>query len=177
MAVLEVLTVPHPILAATAREVTEDELGPALERRLSDMAETMYAAPGVGLAGPQVGDDRRIIVMDSGEGGERGQRLRKMVNPRLLDQGSETITWSETCLSVPEFDVDVSRPRQVVVEWRDPAGGSHTETFEDYEAVIVQHELDHLRGTVILDKVSRFRRSRYLKKMRRGPREEVEARM
>lgn len=168
MAVLEVLTVPHPILAAKAREVREDEYGPELLQRLTDMAETMYAAPGVGLAGPQVGDGRRIIVMDSGEKEERGQRLRKMVNPVIVERVPETITWNETCLSVPDFDVDVDRSRRVVVQWRDPLGEAHSEVLEDYEAVIVQHELDHLQGTVLLDKVSRFRRSRYLKKVKKA---------
>jgi peptide deformylase len=171
--VLEVLTVPHPVLAKKARAVRDDEFGPELERRLSDMAETMYAAPGVGLAGPQVGDSRRIIVLDPGEGEARGVRLHKMVNPTIMRRDGK-ITWGETCLSVPEFEVEVQRARVVEVSWRDPAGQPHTETFEDYEAVVVQHELDHLEGRVILDRVSGFQRSRYLRRRRRGPVVEAE---
>jgi len=168
MAVLDVLTVPHPVLAREARPVHDDEFGSDLEKRLTDMAETMYAAPGVGLAGPQVGDSRRIIVVDSGEGEQRGQRLMKMVNPEIVERSQEPITWSETCLSVPDFEVDVDRSRRVEVTWRTPDGAPHREWFEDYEAVIVQHELDHLAGVVLLDKVSAFRRSRYLKRRRKA---------
>lgn len=165
MAVLDILTVPHPVLSAQAHEVLDDEFGVGLLQRLSDMAETMYAAPGVGLAGPQVGDSRRIIVIDPGEDDERGSRLHKMVNPRITRRSRDTITWGETCLSVPEFEVDVRRSRVVDVTWREPLdGAARTATFSDYEAVVVQHELDHLEGIVLLDKVSRFRRSRYLKK-------------
>jgi peptide deformylase len=163
MAVLEILHAPHPILAAEAREVRDDEFVPALEKLLSDMAETMYAAPGVGLAAPQVGDSRRIIVLDPGEGDERGTRLFKMVNPRIVEWSKETIDWRETCLSVPELEVDVKRQYRVLVQWRDGKGAPQEQWFEEYEAVIIQHELDHLVGTVLLDRVSAFRKSRYIK--------------
>ena len=119
MALLDIITVPHPILAAEAREVKDDEFGPELATLLSDMAETMYAAPGVGLAAPQVSDGRRIIVIDPGEGDQRGTRLYKMVNPRITDWSKETIPWRETCLSVPEFEVEVTRNLRVFVEWKD----------------------------------------------------------
>jgi peptide deformylase len=127
------------------------------------MAETMYAAPGVGLAAPQVGDGRRIIVVDPGEKEERGKRLYKMVNPTITEWSRETIQWPETCLSVPGLEVDVTRQLKVFVEWREGDGARRGEWFEEYEAVIIQHELDHLIGTVLLDRVSQFRRSRYLK--------------
>ena len=164
MALLDIITVPHPTLAAEAREVTEDEFGPELAKLLSDMAETMYAAPGVGLAAPQVNDGRRIIVVDPGEGDVRGTRLYKMVNPKITDWSKETIPWRETCLSVPEFEVEVTRNLRVLVQWRDAEGNPHSQWFEEFEAVIIQHELDHLVGTVLLDRVSNFRKRRYLKK-------------
>ncbi|MFT6143120.1 MAG: peptide deformylase [Myxococcota bacterium] len=164
MALLDIITVPHPTLAAEARDVRDDEFGSALATLLSSMAETMYAAPGVGLAAPQVNDGRRIIVVDPGEGDERGTRLYKMVNPRITDWSKETIPWRETCLSVPEFEVEVTRNFRVFVEWRDAKGDSHSEWFEEFQAVIIQHELDHLVGTVLLDRVSNFRKRRYLKK-------------
>ena len=175
MALLDIITVPHPILAAEAREVREDEFGDALATLVSNMAETMYAAPGVGLAAPQVSDGRRIIVIDPGEGDERGTRLYKMVNPRITDWSKDTIQWRETCLSVPEFEVEIERNFRVLVEWREADGTARSQWFEEFESVIVQHELDHLVGTVLLDRVSSFRKRRYLKKVKKMEKERLEA--
>jgi peptide deformylase len=174
MAVLEILTAPHPLLELKARKVEDDEFGPELERLLSDMAETMYAAPGVGLAGPQVGDTRRILVLDPGEKEERGKRFFTLCNPVILEKSKETIPWNETCLSVPEFEVEIRRAKRVRVSWQQGNGERREAWFEDYESVIVQHELDHLEGTVLLDRASLFKRSRYLKKVKaRAMRERV----
>jgi peptide deformylase len=167
MAVLQILTAPHPILELKAREVQPDEFGPDLVKRVSDMAETMYAAPGVGLAAPQVGDPRRVVVLDPGEKGERGRRFFALCNPKIIERSRDLIPWNETCLSVPEFEVEIQRNRVVTLEWQDPADGSPKRgVFEEYEAVIVQHELDHLAGTILLDRASTFKRSRYLKRVR-----------
>jgi len=166
MAILPIITAPHPILEAKARDVRPDEFGPALKIHLSDMAETMYHAPGVGLAAPQVADSRRIVVIDPGEKSERGQRLFQMVNPQIVERSKDTIPWVETCLSVPGLEVEVQRNRQVRVQWQQAVDGAAQEAwFEGYEAVIVQHELDHLLGTVLLDRVSGFKRRRYLSKV------------
>jgi peptide deformylase len=173
MAILPILTVPNPLLAQKSRPVREDEFGPALEARMSDMAETMYAAPGVGLAGVQVGDLRRILVVDLSDGedenGEkrRGEHLVMMCNPEILERSRDKITWEEGCLSVPELWEDVTRPDRVRVKFRTPDGAWQDRWFEEYPAVIVQHEMDHLDGVVILDKISRLKRSRYLKKVRK----------
>lgn len=166
MALLPILTAPHPVLAKKARDVKPDEVGPDLARLLSDMAETMYAAPGVGLAAPQIGDGRRIIVVDSGD--EEGHGLLKMVNPTITARSQEVIHWRETCLSVPDLEVEVARARHLQVTWLDENGAEQKGEFHDFEAVILQHELDHLLGTVLLDRVSAFRRSRYLKKVARA---------
>ena len=168
MAVLHIITAPHPILEDKAREVRPDEFGETLAKHLSDMAETMYAAPGVGLAAPQVSDSRRLVVIDSeaGEGG--GTRLRKFANPTIVERSKESIFWRETCLSVPELEVEVERARRIMVRWSDPLNGeTKEETFEGYEAVIVQHELDHLDGTILLARTSRFKRSRYIKRVKK----------
>mgnify|MGYP000503879277 CR=1 FL=1 len=166
MAVLDIITAPHPILELRARDVEADEFGPELAKHVSDMAETMYAAPGVGLAAPQVSDPRRILVIDPGEREERGVRFFALVNPRIVEASEETIPWNETCLSVPDFEVEVQRHRHITVAYQDPeTGEDKQDSFSDYEAVIVQHELDHLTGTLLLDHASRFKRGRYIKRL------------
>lgn len=173
MAVLPILTAPHPLLTQKARPVRDDEFGPELHKRLQDMAETMYAAPGVGLAGPQVGDLRRILCCDVTEDRdddgkrEKGKDLRFMCNPEILESSKELFTWEEGCLSVPEFWEFLERPRVVKVRYFDTLGNEHIDTFSDYPAIIVQHEMDHLNGVILLDKVSRLKRTRYLKKAKK----------
>lgn len=174
MAILPILTVPHPLLLQKARPVREDEFGEALAKRLSDMAETMYAAPGVGLAAPQVGDLRRMLVMDATEEKEddgrreQAKHLQLVVNPEIVERSRDKIRWEEGCLSVPEFWEFFERPRRVRVKYRDALGGHHDEWFEGFPAVVLQHEMDHLEGVVIIDKASRLKRSRYLKKVKKG---------
>lgn len=168
MAILDIIEAPHPILGRKARKVEEHEFGAALAQRLSDMAETMYAAPGVGLAGPQVGDSRRILVLDpksDGEGGRGG--LRMMVNPEIVERSRQTTSSEESCLSVPEFYLTVERAKRVKVRWRDPYGDIEEAIFEDFPATVVQHELDHLDGITLLDRASRLKRSRYISKRRK----------
>ena len=167
MALLDIVIMPHPVLKMRARDVQEDEFGEGLVNLMSDMAETMYAAPGVGLAAPQVADSRRFVVVDPGTNGDRGARLFQMVNPVITSRSDETIRWRETCLSVPDLSVEVKRNKQITVEWRTPMGEPKSGEFEDYEAVIVQHELDHLDGVVLLERVSRFKRSRWLKRQKK----------
>ena len=173
MAILPIITAPHKILAGKAREVRDDEFGLELETLAADMVETMYDAPGVGLAAPQVSDPRRIVVIDSGE--EPGSGLLKMVNPQITERSKETILWAETCLSVPDMEVKVRRNKRITVTWRNPDGSPQEQEFQNFEAVIVQHELDHLLGTVLLDRVSRFKRSRYLQKQKKYAREAAPA--
>ncbi len=175
MAILGILTVPNPLLARKCRNVEPQEFNDDLRRFISDLAETMYAAPGVGLAAPQCGDLRRIIVTDPGnakrEEDENGRptnpRFAAMCNPIILEVSKEKVIWDEGCLSVPDFSEDISRPRRVHVRWLDEFGKPQQKWFENYDAVVVQHEMDHLDGTVILDKVSRLKKGRYLQKRTR----------
>ena len=175
MAILEIIEVPHPLLAKRAREVGAEEFGEALAVHLRDMAETMYAAPGVGLAAPQVADPRRILVIDPGFEGEdgenqKGRDLYKMVNPEITEKSTDTILWEESCLSVPEMTIQVKRHRRVTVAWQDASGAELEKVFEDFDAVVVQHELDHLEGVTLLDRSSRLKRSRYLKRQKKRQR-------
>ena len=170
MAVLPIVTAPAEVLSQRAREVRDDEFGPALEQLLSDMAETMYAAPGVGLAAPQVGDGRRVVVIDPGEREGSEPQLFRMVNPTIVERSKETLVYPETCLSVPDLEVKVTRNKRVLVRWRLGDGTPRERWFEEFEAVVVQHELDHLQGTVLLDRVSGFRRRRYMAKRKKDTR-------
>lgn len=172
MAVLEILTAPHPVLSTKARRVRPDEFGPALKTQLSDMAETMFAAPGVGLAAPQVGDSRRIVVADLTDDGKkdnpgRGKNVYMMVNPEIVEKSREIITWEESCLSVPEYYQDVDRARKIRVRWQDGDGADQEGWFEEFPAVILQHELDHLEGVTLLERSSRLKRSRYLQRKKK----------
>ncbi len=169
MAILPILEAPHPILSKKARVVTEDEFGPELQAFLSDMAQTMYAAPGVGLAAPQVGDSRRILVANlaGDEDAESRDQLVYMVNPEIVERSKEAITWEESCLSVPEYDLDVVRSRRIRVRWQDGEGASHEDWFEVFPAVVLQHEMDHLDGVTLLNHSSRLKRSRYLSRQKK----------
>jgi peptide deformylase len=170
VAILDIIEAPHPILSSQAQDVGEGEFGEDLANHCADMLETMYEAPGVGLAAPQVGDSRRIVVIDSEASETPGPRMYMLVNPTITKRSEETICWRETCLSVPDLEVDVERNRVIQLEWRTPLGEAKKEEFLDYEAVIIQHELDHLLGTVLLDRVSRFKRSRWMQKRRKHKR-------
>ena len=183
MAVLPILTVPHPLLEQKARPVRDDEFGPELHKRMQDMAETMYAAPGVGLAGPQIGDLRCILCVDVTEERdddgrrEKAKELRFICNPVVLEASKDLFRWEEGCLSIPEFWEFLERPRVVTVRYKDSLGMEHTETFSDSPSLIVQHEMDHLKGEVILNKVSRLKRGRYLKKVKKWAKQEQEQRV
>ena len=168
MAILPILEAPHPILEKKAQEVQEEEFGEELALLLENMAITMYAAPGVGLAAPQVGDSRRILVADPGNNDDDVPRkLYSMVNPKIISQSEELITYEESCLSVPQFYVNVKRFKQIAVEWKDAYGNVHRDVFEDFPAIVLQHELDHLEGTTLLDRSSRLRRSRYISRQKK----------
>lgn len=178
MALLDIIEAPHPVLKKKAREVRDDEFGPTLAKLFEDMAETMYAAPGVGLAAPQVGDARRILVADPGFEGEdgeanKGAQLVYMANPVIVSRSDDTITWSEACLSVPEYSQDVRRSNQIVVRYQDADGTAHERTYEEFPAVVIQHEMDHLEGITLLEYSSRFKRGRYLKKQKKKALEEA----
>ncbi|MFT5681629.1 MAG: peptide deformylase [Myxococcota bacterium] len=174
MAILTILEAPHPTLSLKARPVTDDEFTPALRQLLADMAETMYAAPGVGLAAPQVGDSRRIIVADPGneedDDGNKHLDLLFMVNPVIAERSRDLITYEESCLSVPDYYLDVKRSRRIRVTWQDGHGAPQERWFEEFPAIVIQHELDHLQGVTLLEHSSRLKRSRYLIRRRKQAR-------
>jgi peptide deformylase len=171
MAILEIIHVPDPRLSEVCRPVRPEEIDDGLRALISDMAETMYAAPGVGLAAPQVGDTRRFLVADPGgqdEGGKRGVDLIAMINPEVVERSAELVDAEEGCLSVPDLWEHFMRPRWVEVRWLDEHGQPRQRRFEDFAAVVILHEMDHLQGVTILERVSRFKRSRYLRAVKKA---------
>ena len=162
MAIRPILTVPHPMLKRVSEPVAEvtDETRALMD----DMLETMYAAPGIGLAAVQVGVPQRVIVMDLAREGEEAQP-RYFVNPEILETDDEAVPYEEGCLSVPEIYDTVDRPKRAKISYLDYNGERVTEWAEGLYAVCIQHEMDHLEGIVFLDHLSRLKRERALKRV------------
>jgi peptide deformylase len=158
MAVLEVLTWPNPRLREKALPV--ERVDDELRRFLDDMLETMYADGGVGLAAIQVGDRRRVLVMDLARQGEPRQPVA-MVNPEIV-AGEGEIVWCEGCLSVPGVRAEVTRAERVVVEYLDRDGNAVRRECEGLESVCVQHEMDHLDGLLYFDRLGPLERKAVL---------------
>jgi len=172
MALLKVLHAPHPILKQKARPVEEAEFGFELEEFVNSMLDTMYAENGIGLAAPQVGDLRRILVAEPRYGEEESDDvpLFIMVNPEITRRSDDMIGCEEGCLSVPDFLFTVPRHKTINVKWRTPTGEAMSRTLSDFHAIVIQHEMDHLDGVTLLDKASRPHRRKWLqgqKKKRR----------
>ncbi|HET7268797.1 MAG TPA: peptide deformylase [Oleiagrimonas sp.] len=159
MAILDILEFPDPRLRAEAASV--DTFGADLARFADDMLETMYAAGGIGLAATQVGDARRVFVMDISEGLNQPQVL---INPRILEKRGEQV-YQEGCLSFPGIFADVKRAGWIHVESADTEGNLVTREVEGLEAVCIQHELDHLDGKVFVDYLSPLKRSMLLRRL------------
>jgi peptide deformylase len=159
MAVRTILEYPDPRLRTKARPVTE--FGAELGRLVDDLLETMYAAPGIGLAATQIDDHRRVIVIDVSE--ERDQPL-VLVNPEILSRDGAT-TVEEGCLSVPEIFEEVERALRVQLRAQDRDGKVFERECDELLAVCIQHELDHLEGRLFVDYLSDLRRERIRKKL------------
>ena len=164
-----ILTYPDPILTREALPITTID-GHAVAL-LDDLAETMYAAPGIGLAASQVGVAERAIVLDvPGEDGKAGTGLLKLVNPIIAERDG-TILWEEGCLSVPDFTATVERARRILLRaWTLEEKELEIEA-EGLLAVALQHELDHLEGTLFLDHLSRLKRDLYRKRRKKAVRQ------
>jgi peptide deformylase len=156
MAILPILTYPHPLLAQKAKPVSV--VDDAIRRLVDDMAETMYAAPGVGLAAPQVGKLYRIVVLDVDYTDEtKKSNLRVLINPEIVTRDG-SITWDEGCLSVPGITEEVKRAGKVLVRALDREGKVQEIEGAGLLAVCMQHEIDHLEGTLFIDHLSRLKR-------------------
>jgi len=155
MAKLQIRVYPDPVLKKKAEPVTDfDE---SLRQLAADMAETMYANDGVGLAAPQVGVSKRFLVLDVSPTEERGRNLLVLANPQILLADGD-VEWDEGCLSLPGMSVKVHRKAHVQVEAQDLAGQVFRMDADQLLAIAVQHEMDHLEGTLLLDHASRLKR-------------------
>lgn len=160
MALLEILEFPDPRLRTKAKPVTTFDTD--LAQLADDMLETMYAAPGIGLAATQVNVHQRLLVIDVSE--DKNQPL-VFVNPVISPLTSDAISHQEGCLSVPDFFEDVIRPEKVLVKAQDVSGKPFERECEDLLAVCIQHEVDHLNGKLFVDYLSPLKRQRIRKKL------------
>jgi peptide deformylase len=165
MSLRDVLKFPDPRLREISKPIVE--IDDAVRELARDMCEVMYDEPGIGLAAPQVGVPLRLIVVDTEwnqEDAERNPLI--LVNPEITSREG-TITWTEGCLSVPDFEADVERSERVRLVAQDLEGEEVVIDAEDLPAVCFQHELDHLDGVLFIDRISRLKRSFYVKKRKK----------
>lgn len=186
MAIRRILTVDNAADTAVLKQISAPvaEVDDDVRALMDDMLETMYAAPGIGLAAVQVGDVRRVIVMDlndrvlegeavapepvEGEAEDQSRRNpRYLVNPEILWASDEIYAYEEGCLSVPEYFDEVERPGKVRIRYLDYNGKSVEEEVEGLFAVCIQHEMDHLEGVLFIDHLSRLKRERAVAKVKK----------
>ena len=165
MAIRTILTVPDPVLKQVSKRV--DAVTDATRALMDDMLETMYAAPGIGLAAVQIGEPVRVIVMDLAKEGDKPEP-RYFVNPEILETNDEKQTYEEGCLSVPDFYDEVERPNRVKLRYLNYQGEKIEEWAEGMYAVCIQHEMDHLQGTLFIDHLSRLKRSYAINKVKKA---------
>lgn len=163
MALLRIRKFPDEVLKRPARPV--ENINGDLNSLVDSMAQTMYAAPGVGLAAPQVGESKRIIVLDT-DHEEPGKHLLKLINPRVVEAQGKII-WEEGCLSVIDYSADVERAAKVLVRAWTPEQKEIEIEAEELLAVALQHEIDHLDGKLFIDRISRIKRELYRRKLKK----------
>lgn len=162
MAILKILTYPDKFLKKKAKPVKD--IDDSIQNLIDDMAETMYDAPGTGLAAIQVGSDKSIIIYDGLPGEEKGE-LKVLINPVIVSSSGETLSEQEGCLSVPEYREDVKRAEYVHVEGMNRDGKSVSIKTDEFLAIVLQHEIDHLNGILFIDRISKLKKSLYVKKI------------
>jgi len=164
MAKLDIITLPDPLLrelSAPIEDVDDD-----VNRLFDDMLETMYAAPGVGLAAVQVSVPKRMVVIDTSDDAEARNPLC-MVNPKIVKHSDTLRLYEEGCLSLPEVLVEIERPDRITVEYIDRQGKQRSLEAEGLQAIAIQHEVDHLQGKLIIDFLSRLKRDIIVRKFKK----------
>ncbi|MGQ0558193.1 MAG: peptide deformylase [Sphingosinicella sp.] len=173
MALLPIFETPHTILKHISSPV--EEIDDGVRKLIDDMFDTMYAAPGIGLAAIQVGVPKRLLVIDLQEpveeGGEPVRDPRVFINPEILETSDTTVPYQEGCLSVPDQYAEVIRPDRVRARWLDGDGTKYEEWIDGLLAVCLQHEIDHLNGILFIDHLSRLKRDMIMKKLAKARKE------
>jgi peptide deformylase len=165
MAIRDIIILPDKQLRLVSRPI--EKVTPEIRKLADDMFETMYAAPGIGLAAIQVAQPLRLITMDLAKKNEEGEvtpKPRVFINPEILSKSEETSVYEEGCLSIPEYYEEVERPARVRVRFTDLDGKLHEEDADGLYATCIQHEIDHLNGVLFIDYLSKLKRDRVQKK-------------
>ena len=152
--IIPIVKIPDPVLRQIAKPV--DQITDGVRQLLDDMAATMYDAPGIGLAAPQINASQRLVVIDCGKGDSH--ELFKMVNPEIITLSEDHAVLEEGCLSIPDQTAEVKRPAEVSIRYLDETGAVQTLTADGLLAACIQHEIDHLNGVLFIDHISRLRR-------------------
>ena len=178
MPLLSIIEVPDPILRAPSAPV--ERVDDELQRLIADLFETMYKAPGIGLAAVQVAVPRRLLVIDLqepepvGEGEEPGEPVKRphvFINPEVLHRSDARKSYNEGCLSIPEQYAEIERPDTIRLSWTDADGRAQEGEFAGLMSVCLQHEVDHLNGVLFIDYLSRLKRDMIVKKVVKARRE------
>jgi peptide deformylase len=168
MTKLEILTFPNKFLQQPTQPV--ENIDEDIQKLVADMAETMYDAPGVGLAAIQVGSDKQVLVYDE-KPTESDRGYGVIINPKVVETEGQIISENEGCLSVPDFRSDVKRAARIVVEGVDRDGKSLRFEADGFLAIVLQHEIDHLNGTLFIDRISALKRELYKRRIKKIMRE------
>jgi len=161
---LDILTYPNKTLAQKTSPL--DNIDGKVQEMIDDMATTMYAAPGVGLAAIQVGWDKSVLLYDVSPR-EESRVLHVLVNPKIITREGEIISEDEGCLSVPDFRADVKRSEFVTVEGHDREGRPIRLDAQGILAIVLQHEIDHLNGTLFIERISSLKRQMYIRRVKK----------
>jgi peptide deformylase len=170
MAVRDILTLPDPRLRLVSQPV--GAIDAEIRGLVADMFETMYAAPGIGLAAIQIGVPRRVITLDLAKKDEE-KKPQVFINPAILSTSADRSTYEEGCLSIPEYYEEVERAAEVKFRYLDLNGSEHELDATGLLATCVQHEIDHLNGVLFIDHLSKLKRDRIIKKFTKAAKREV----
>ncbi|MBA3666098.1 MAG: peptide deformylase [Sphingomonas sp.] len=177
MSLLPIIEVPDPLLRAQSAPV--ESLTDAVARLIADMFETMYEAPGIGLAAVQVAVPRRLLIIDlqdpEEEDGEPVKRPHVFINPEIVEWSDTTKIYNEGCLSIPDQYAEIERPDRVRARWTDEKGKPREGDFDGLMSVCLQHEVDHLNGVLFIDHLSRLKRDMVVRKVVKARRDREKA--
>jgi len=174
MAIRPLVILPDPILREVSKPVERVDEG--LKKLAGDMFETMYDAPGIGLAAIQVGEPVRMLVIDLAKENEPKQP-QLFINPEIVASGDERSVYEEGCLSIPDYYAEVERPASVTVRYTDGQGDRREIVADGLLATCLQHEIDHLNGVLFIDHISRLKRDMVIKRFRKLARDRPQGRL